>query len=325
MEANEIVTPIREEASPSELVEVAGNDGIMLSLKVKVNSKISAGNAGDLAKVKGLKTWNSEPNGSYQNFWAGHIGQKAPNGGKKGSTTGGFDPKNWCGANSKGCSGAWSRIQLDKGEAVKGIMLDGWGDSCVKQFKMSMSDDGKTYKPMDGGRTFNAKCKGKESIVFNTAAFGKFLRIEIQNGKGACCLRWSALVLQGQALTDFKESLKPPVWYVFKGRKMYKVKTKGTMYKTGNSVVTGIVNACKEFGLMPVCDNKKYSGGDCFNFGNRYHFSHPAHDRAIGFPVSKAVGIYWSTGRHGTGALYNTGRTHRWSTRFDRDGYTMCA
>jgi hypothetical protein len=85
------------------------------------------------------------PQGAYCHFMAGHIDQKAPNGGRAGKTTGGFDPKKWCGAKNESCSGAWSQITLDRAEAVKGIMLLGWGDSCVTAFKVSMSDDSKTY------------------------------------------------------------------------------------------------------------------------------------------------------------------------------------
>ena len=69
----------------------------------------------------------------------------------------------------------------------------------------------------------------------------------------------------------------------------------------------------------------QYKDGKCWTNGQRMHFSHPAHDRRMGLPVNKMRGVFFYTGRVHLGSLYNTGSTHRWRTRTEKNGYTMCA
>merc|ERR1711988_1342157 len=111
-----------------------------------------------------------------------------------------------------------------------------------------------------------------------------------------------------------------PTW-VWKHKKFYKVRVSGPMDKNH------ILKACQSKGLKPVCDHHAYRDGHCFDSKVNLHFSHPHHDKnaKLGFPVAKAKGVFWSTGRHHTGSLYNTGSTHRWRNGHDKNGWTMCA
>jgi len=108
--------------------------------------------------------------------------------------------------------------------------------------------------------------------------------------------------------------------YTWRRRPFYKVRVRGPMDKNH------IIRACAHHRLRPVCDHHAYRDGHCFDSRVNLHFSHPSHDRHghLRFPVSKAKGIFWYTGRHGHGSLYNTGRTHRWRNGNDRNGWTMC-
>ena len=83
----------------------------------------------------------------------------------------------------------------------------------------------------------------------------------------------------------------------------------------GNMDANHIRKACKRVGMKPVCDHRSYNDGHCFHATQSLHYSHPHHDGRLGFSRSKAKGIYWYTGRHGTGSLLNTGSTHRWQKR----------
>merc|ERR1711998_592330 len=74
--------------------------------------------------------------------------------------------------------------------------------------------------------------------------------------------------------------------------------------------------------LSPACDHSAYNDGYCIPFGH-WHLSYPGHDRQHGIPVSKARGAFFYTSHHSR-SLYNTGRTHRWSSGNDRNGYTYC-
>jgi translation elongation factor P/translation initiation factor 5A len=85
-----------------------------------------------------------------------------------------------------------------------------------------------------------------------------------------------------------------------------------------------IRKACNARGVRPVCDHNAYRDRYCYNSGKNLHFSHPSHDRQLGVPVSKMRYIFYYTGRHHTGSLYNTGSSHRWRNNNDRNKYTMC-
>jgi hypothetical protein len=102
------------------------------------------------------------------------------------------------------------------------------------------------------------------------------------------------------------------------GNKFYKVRVSGPMDKNH------IIRACAQKRMQPVCDHHAYRDAYCFDSRKNLHFSHPHHDRHLRWPVSKARGIFWYTGRHGHGSLLNTGRTHRWRNGNDRNGFTMC-
>jgi len=84
--------------------------------------------------------------------------------------------------------------------------------------------------------------------------------------------------------------------------------------------------ACNRKGLRPVCDHHAYRDAHCFDSRVNLHFSHPHHNKHghLRYPVAKAKGIFWYTGRHGHGSLYNTGSTHRWRNGHDKNGWTMC-
>merc|ERR550537_603988 len=107
---------------------------------------------------------------------------------------------------------------------------------------------------------------------------------------------------------------------VWKGHKFVKVRVSGPMDKNH------ILKACKSKGMVPVCDHHAYRDGVCYDSGVNLHFSHPSHDRhaKLNFPVAKAKGVFWYTGRHHTGSLLNTGSTHRWRNGNDKNGFTMC-
>jgi hypothetical protein len=113
---------------------------------------------------------------------------------------------------------------------------------------------------------------------------------------------------------------RPSSWnnMVYKGVKFHRTKVSGRM-TAGN-----ILKACRAKSLLPVCDHTHYYDGYCNKEGGRWHFSYPHHDRARGIDLNKVAGIYFYTGPHGHGSLFNTGRSHRWSRHNDRDAYTMC-
>ena len=85
-----------------------------------------------------------------------------------------------------------------------------------------------------------------------------------------------------------------------------------------------IRSACKVQKMKPVCDHYNYRDAHCFDSGKKLHFSVPGHDGRLGIHKNKAKGIFWYTGRHGKGSLYNNGRGHRWRNNNDKNGYTMC-
>ena len=97
---------------------------------------------------------------------------------------------------------------------------------------------------------------------------------------------------------------------MYKGQKFQSVKVKGSM------TAANIRSACEAQGLIPVCDHNSYADDYCWSSGISLHFSHPHHDPRLGVSVKKMRDIWFYTGRHGTGALLNTGTTHRW-----RKGY----
>lgn len=106
----------------------------------------------------------------------------------------------------------------------------------------------------------------------------------------------------------------------FRGKHLHRVRVKGKMSR-GN-----IMKACKDRGLMPVCDHTHYwyhGHRDCAPFG-WWHFSYPGHDRRHGVPVHKVVGAFFYTSNHHTGSLLNTGHTHRWANGHDYDMDTYC-
>jgi len=90
----------------------------------------------------------------------------------------------------------------------------------------------------------------------------------------------------------------------------------------GHMSSTNIRKACNAKKLVPACDHTGYNDGYCVPFGH-WHLSYPGHDRQHGIPVSKARGAFFYTSHHSR-SLYNTGRTHRWSSGNDRNGYTYC-
>lgn len=104
----------------------------------------------------------------------------------------------------------------------------------------------------------------------------------------------------------------------YKHYKMKRVFVRGRMNRDN------IRKACKAQGLRPVCDHSAYYDGRCVNTHGGWHLSHPHHDRHHGVDVRAAVGAFFYTGRHGSGALKNTGNSHRWSNGHDRDMDTFC-
>jgi len=221
------VVPV--ELKEGQLVEVP-NAGSMLQLKAVAHAKMTSGTTG--SPENGLKTWSSSDDqtgkGSWANFWAGDIDAAAPKEGPK--KAGRFDSSKWCAASGAGkCKGDWSEVALDSTMVIKGVTIQGWGKSCVSKFTVSVSSDGKSFKPVDKGATFDGlnACSttkdndAKTNVVFNTAAEAKHVRISVKGGTGSCCLRWSALALTGKGLEAWKRmqaSLVPivPSW-VYKG------------------------------------------------------------------------------------------------------------
>jgi hypothetical protein len=107
--------------------------------------------------------------------------------------------------------------------------------------------------------------------------------------------------------------------FVYKLHKFIRVRVKGYM-TAGN-----ILQACKKKKMKPVCDHSSYADGKCYMVGGSWHFSHPSHNKKYGVSKKKVVGAFFYTGRHGSGSLLNTGRTHKWATRNrSRDGDTFC-
>ena len=94
---------------------------------------------------------------------------------------------------------------------------------------------------------------------------------------------------------------------------MYKDRQKFRSVKVqGSMTAANIRSACQMKGLIPVCDHNSYADDSCWSSGISLHFSHPHHDRRLGVAVRKMRDVWFYTGRHGTGALLNTGTTHRW-------------
>jgi hypothetical protein len=85
-----------------------------------------------------------------------------------------------------------------------------------------------------------------------------------------------------------------------------------------------IIAACRLRQMKPLCDHSHYADAQCDALGGGWHFSHPSHDRQHGVDVNKVKYAFFYTGRHGHGALLNTGSTHRWVHNSDRDGDTYC-
>jgi hypothetical protein len=90
----------------------------------------------------------------------------------------------------------------------------------------------------------------------------------------------------------------------------------------GGMTSTNIYKACIARKMFPACDHSAYRNGYCIPFGG-WHLSYPGHDRQHGIPVHKVKDTFFYT-RHPSRSLKNTGRTHRWSTSNDRNGYTYC-
>ena len=85
--------------------------------------------------------------------------------------------------------------------------------------------------------------------------------------------------------------------------------------------------ACAVAGMMPVCDHPVYYDGKCVllqKYAHHWHFSHPHHDRSHGLSPSRLSGVFYYTGRHHTGSLYNNGHSHRWMNGGDKNGKTAC-
>ena len=78
--------------------------------------------------------------GSWEEFYVGGLDEAPPNGGSTGKAVGGFEPKKWCAAGRHDCSKDWAVLAFDSA-TVKGIVLQGWGKSCVSQFTLSTSKD----------------------------------------------------------------------------------------------------------------------------------------------------------------------------------------
>lgn len=109
--------------------------------------------------------------------------------------------------------------------------------------------------------------------------------------------------------------------FEYQNKKLYRTKVDFETY--GGMSKDSIYNACKAKGMLPVCNHAAYRDIKCKAFGN-WHFSYPPHDRRHGVDVNKVKYAYFYTGRHGSGALLNTGSTLRWAKSSDRDGDTFC-
>jgi len=110
------------------------------------------------------------------------------------------------------------------------------------------------------------------------------------------------------------------VQVVFRGMNLFKIRVNGPMD------AAHIRNACRKKMMKPLCDHRSYKDAHCWPApGRALHFSYPPHDRIMGMPVSKARGIFFYTGRHGHGSLYNTGTSTTAPRAQDRNQYTMCA
>jgi hypothetical protein len=82
--------------------------------------------------------------------------------------------------------------------------------------------------------------------------------------------------------------------------------------------------ACNKKGLFPPCDHSAYRDGHCVLVTGGWHLSYPGHGRSHGIPQDKVKDTFFYTSNRGR-SLYNTGRTHRWSTTKDKNKYTYCA
>jgi len=104
------------------------------------------------------------------------------------------------------------------------------------------------------------------------------------------------------------------------GKRFWKVRVVGIM------TAANIRKACGDQQMKPVCDFKYYNDAHCLHATSYRHYSHPSHDVRLGISKAAAKNIYWYTGRHNTGSILNTGKTHRWARRnVDKNGFTMCA
>jgi hypothetical protein len=113
----------------------------------------------------------------------------------------------------------------------------------------------------------------------------------------------------------------PDEWkeMTFRKHKLFRVAVSGRINRVS------ILKACRSAGLLPVCDHDHYYDGYCVKRGGRWHFSYPRHAKNKGVELEKIQGMFFYTGPHGSGALQNIIRTHRWSHPRNHDGFTMCA
>merc|ERR1719453_1143380 len=144
--------------------------------------------------------------------------------------------------------------------------------------------------------------------MFNTGRSHTWLRRgQAKDGYTACT--------QG-----FKPILTP---VKFMGKTFVKVKVSGAVS------AASIRKACSSKGLVPVCNYPNYCRTEPTTAwakpGRSQYFSLPIHDKAMKFPIDWSTGVYWYTSRSGTGAQFNTGKSHIWLRRGQaKDGYTAC-
>lgn len=104
--------------------------------------------------------------------------------------------------------------------------------------------------------------------------------------------------------------------YRYRGRNLYQVRVHGVI----NS--HSIYHACRRHRMRPLCDHAGYKDGRCSVVGGGWHWSHRNHNRRHGVDVQRTKFVFFYT-RNGR-ALLNTGRSHRWTNGWDRNGVTMC-
>jgi hypothetical protein len=111
-----------------------------------------------------------------------------------------------------------------------------------------------------------------------------------------------------------------PTSFTYKKMKMYRT-------AVGASVTnSNIRKACAKRGMRPVCDHANYFDGLCVLANERWHFSHPSHDKRYGIDVNIVKGAFFYTS-NGERTLQNQVTRHRWTSngKFPVSGDTFCA